>query len=64
MRDFLKFFIILFFGMQIQHAAAIETIEILGGKANQIPIAVTPFDEQTLAAQNSRKKLIKLLKMT
>jgi len=61
MRDFLKFFIILFFGMQIQHAAAIETIEILGGKANQIPIAVTPFDEQTLAAQKQPQKINQII---
>ena len=61
MRDFLKFFIILFFGMQIQHAAAIETIEILGGKANQIPIAVTPFDEQILAAQKQSQKINQII---
>ena len=40
---------------------ALETIEILGGKASMIPIAVSPFHEQTSLTKNQTQKINQII---
>lgn len=61
MTVFIKFFLFLSFFISISNAFSIETIEILGGKANQIPIAVTPFDEQSQEIPKQIQKMNKII---
>ena len=61
MNTYVKFFLTIFLTFQMHVATGIETIEILGGRASQIPIAITPFDEQVQFKQKQAQKINQIL---
>jgi len=61
MKSILSIFLFLISLFLPINSFALETIEILGGKASMIPIAVTPFHEQTSLTKNQTQKINQII---
>ena len=61
MKSIISIFFFLISSFLPINSFALETIEILGGKASMIPIAVTPFHEQTSLTKNQTQKINQII---